>query len=149
MQASFSHFVLSRMSGLGTKAHYHKSCYKAYARQKPDYKRVDDSYCDQVYHDVRQHSYIKLFNYIRSEIIPNSETVLSRDLLCHPCKEIKELCADRVVDSRKKYTRRLQHASECCAPLEWQHGLTLRAVFLIEGSGDLNIFHIHTTCPKG
>ena len=50
--------------------------------------------------------YTKLFDYIHSEIIPNTEIVLSGDLLCHPCKEIKELGADKVLDSTKKHIRR-------------------------------------------
>ena len=54
-----------------------------------------------------------MFDYIQSEIIPNSEIVLLSDLLCHLCKEIKELGADKSLDNTKKHIRRKLEAELC------------------------------------
>ena len=42
---------------VAAKAHYHKSLYKTYTRQKPDYRRVDDNYSDEEYHNIVKHAY--------------------------------------------------------------------------------------------
>ena len=86
---------------VAAEAHYHLSCYKNYTRVK-----IKDTGEEDAYGMAERESYANLFEYIRSEIIPNKE-IVSVAFLCSKLESFMLSCGiNHLHDSTRKHIHR-------------------------------------------